>query len=277
MLTLLAVFVWIAWDFRKQTVIIAEQSAWNIATLLNQAIARDIELYDYSMQAIIDGLNDPEVMALPPRLKQATLFDRSATAHGLGAMVALDENGTIFLDSLSIVPRAGNFADRDYFQPTRMRPAMSGSTSASRFSVRRAAGASISISRRISAPGSPFRGVVSGTLKLEYLRERLGDLAVGKGGSVTLLHRDGTVIVRNADIATDDSIGRNWSFLPLFDRLAQSRGGFVQSQAADGVPRLYAYQTVGDLPLVVSVGLAGSPTCSRRGGRRYGRWRLPMV
>ena len=94
----------VALDFRKQTVIIAERSAWYIAMLLNQAIARDLELYDYSLQGIIEGMNDAEVMAQSPRLKQATLFDRSAAGHGLGAMVVLDENGTIVLDSLSVTP-----------------------------------------------------------------------------------------------------------------------------------------------------------------------------
>ena len=122
----LIVFSVIAFDTYRSTINSSFEVTGNIAALIEQDIARNIGLYDLSLQAVVEKVNDPEVMALPPRLKQMAVFDRSSTAPGLGAMVVLDKNGSIVLDSLSVVPRAGNFFDREYFKFQRDTPAASG-------------------------------------------------------------------------------------------------------------------------------------------------------
>src|ERR1044072_7848365 len=115
----LAFFAAIGWDFYRSTVSSTEQQAMNVATLVEQAVARDIELYDLSLHAVLDGIRDPEVMAQSPRVRHITLFDRSTTARGLGALVVLDQNGTIVADSVSLDPRAGISADRKYSKVNR--------------------------------------------------------------------------------------------------------------------------------------------------------------
>src|SRR4051794_29219267 len=85
LVVMLAFFVAIGRDFYRSTLELTDQQARNIATLVEQEIARDIELYHLSLQAVLDGLADPELMAQPPRLRQIALFDRSTTAQGLGA------------------------------------------------------------------------------------------------------------------------------------------------------------------------------------------------
>src|ERR1700754_1793881 len=115
LVVLLSFFTAIGFDFHRATIQMNEQAAMNIAALASQTIERDIELYDLSLQSVLDGVNDPDILYQEPGLRQKILFDRSATAPGLGSLTALDENGDIFLDSRGFPPRQGNFADREYF------------------------------------------------------------------------------------------------------------------------------------------------------------------
>ena len=96
--SMLAFFVWVAYGFREATLAVVQKQAENVAGLVAQEVGRDVELYGLSLEAVLDGIQDPEVMKLPPRLRQLTLFDRSTTAQGLGALVVLDPAGNITLD-----------------------------------------------------------------------------------------------------------------------------------------------------------------------------------
>src|ERR1044072_2344121 len=170
----LAFFVAIGWDFYRGTVSSTEQQAMNVATLVEQAVARDIELYDLSLHAVRDGIRDPEVMAQSAYVRHIALFDRSTTARGLGALVVLDQNGTIVADSVSLDPRAGNFADREYFKVHKEAGAGVGLYISRPFRARLQDNIwSISLIRRIVREDGSFGGIVSGTVKLSYLRDQL--------------------------------------------------------------------------------------------------------
>jgi len=80
-------------------------------------------------------------------------------------------------------------------------------------------------------------------------------VALGAGGSVTLFHRDGTMLVRGP--AHAGGIGRSFKATPLFhEHLARTpRGGFATRSPLDGAARLYGYDAVGDYPLVVIAGM----------------------
>jgi hypothetical protein len=65
-LGLLIFFAVVAYDSYLGTLQINDQAAKNIATLIEQDIARNIELYDLSLHGVIDGINDPDVMRQEP-------------------------------------------------------------------------------------------------------------------------------------------------------------------------------------------------------------------
>jgi diguanylate cyclase (GGDEF)-like protein len=252
---LLVFFAGLGYDFYRGTLQLNEQSAKNVAALVEQSVARNIELYDLSLQAVLEDVHDPKIMALEPSIRQKAIFDRSATAQGLGALVALDRNGSIFLDSLSATPRAGNFADREYFIRQRDSPRDIGLYVSRPFRARLQDNLwSISVSRRINGPDGAFGGIVSGTIKLDYFRQLFRSVALGSRGSLVLLRDDGVMIVRNEE--NDDRIGADWSTAPVFSHASgRSRGSFVSQQSMDGVPRLYAFSRIGNLPLLVVVGI----------------------
>ncbi|HEV2593795.1 MAG TPA: sensor domain-containing diguanylate cyclase [Sphingomicrobium sp.] len=254
LLVMLAFFVWVAWGFRDAAFAAVERQAENIASLVGQEVGRDVELYSLSLEAVLDGIKDPEVMSLPPRLRQLALFDRSAAAQGLGALVVMDRAGNIILDSHSYPPRRGNFSDREYFRFQRDAPKDPGLYFSKPFHARLQGRAwSISVSRRISAPDGSFAGIVHVTVNLDYLRRRFQQVLLGSKGSISLFRTDGIMLARTLD--GDSQVGKDWHDLPLFQYLKKSdTGGFHVEATIDGVSRTYAYRRVGNLPLVVAVG-----------------------
>jgi diguanylate cyclase (GGDEF)-like protein len=253
-----AVFATIAFEFYRSTLDNSFVVAENTAGLIEQDISRNIELYDLSLQAVAEKMDDAEVMALPPRLKKIAVFDRSTTAPGLGAMVVLDKNGTIILDSLSAIPRKGNFADREYFKFQRDTPREDGLYISRPFQARLQDGTwSISISRRLNNPDGSFNGIVSGTLKLEFLSQRMDSLALGKQGVVALFRTDGIVLVRSID--GNLNVGADWSNASVFRHLSgRVSGTYAAESPMDKVSRLFAFTRVTGFPLVIVVGISRS-------------------
>src|SRR5690349_8066332 len=69
---------------------IARQSARNVVSTLSADIERNFELFDLSIQAVIDNLKNPSFKTASEEARQLMLFDRSATAKHLGRIHVLD-------------------------------------------------------------------------------------------------------------------------------------------------------------------------------------------
>src|SRR3954462_4800802 len=61
----------------------AAQVATSLAATIESDIARNIESYDLSLQAVMENLAYPEITKISPELRQLVLFDRSAMAKHL--------------------------------------------------------------------------------------------------------------------------------------------------------------------------------------------------
>lgn len=256
LLVLLTFFMMIGYDFHRYTLLMHEQSATNIAALIEQDIARNIEIYDLSIQCVVEGITDPDIFYQEPGLRQKILFDKSATAPGLGAIVALDEKGEIFLDSWSEHPRVGNFGDREYFAAHRDATRDIGLYISKPFGARLQNGVpTVSLSRRFNKPDGSFGGVVSGTIRLDYFLTLFDRVSLAKSDSLVLMKDDGTLMAHNA--AVHAPLGSDWKVAPVFRHLTgQQRGTFISDRSMDGIRRLYAFQRLPGLPLFVVVGLA---------------------
>ena len=100
--------------------------------------------------------------------------------------------------------------------------------------------------------------------------ERIYSLVeLGEGGSVTLLQRDGTMLVRGPTLPL--SIGRSFARTPLFQQHlpARPRGAFETTSPTDGLPRLYGYDAVGNYPLVIITGMNKSVALAAWYGRLW--------
>jgi diguanylate cyclase (GGDEF)-like protein len=249
-----AICVFFLLDARRTTWDQAKQSANNIASVLQTDIERNIELYDLSLQAVVDNLKEPDLDRISPALRQLVLFDRAATAKYLGAIQVLDSNGTVILDSKSIHPRPESFADRDFFTVHKANP--HAGLYISRIGVDRAGDYVLGISRRRADVDGRFAGVVVGTLRLSYFDDLFRKMNLGPNSSLALLSTDGTLLAR-LPLNIED-IGRNLAGRGVFQYYGRSSrsGWFEITSALDGIRRVFCYRQIGDLPLILTVGMS---------------------
>ncbi|RQS60954.1 GGDEF domain-containing protein [Burkholderia sp. Bp8963] len=235
----------------------AVENARNLMLLIERDISRNIELYDLSLQNVVDGVNDPELNALPEHLRHRMLFDRAATGAYLGSIFVMDANGNIVIDSRAMPARRGNFADRDYFTAHRDGRAQGLFISRPYASRLRGGALTIALSRRITRPDGSFGGIVVGTLSIDYFRALLDGIAVGQHGTAAIIEDNGALVCR---LPFDPAIvGLDLHDAPLFIRAMKHREGVLAGMASiDGVRRIFVYRHLSGLPLIVNVAPAES-------------------
>ncbi len=244
----------VLWEGRSDAWEAAGVAEHNLVRAITQGIDRNIESYDLSLQAVVDGLKEPTIWQISPHIRHLILFDRSAMAKGLGDIRVLDESGHVVELSGTAAPPAETFLDREYFQVHKARSDL-GTYISAPFRLHRDGQWAISLSRRISHPDGSFAGVVVGKMRLSYFQDLFESLALGKQGSINLFRTDGILIARYPYI--EDDVGHDLGYMEVFRRLKNEPSGqFVTTAVLDGVRRLYVYRQIGQLPLVVSVGLA---------------------
>ncbi|BAQ47627.1 MULTISPECIES: sensor domain-containing diguanylate cyclase [Methylobacterium] len=241
-------------DLRRDAWDKAEQTSQNLLQVIERDIARNVEVIDLSLRAVVDNLRVPGVEALSPEMRQLVLFDRAATARDIGVMLVLDENGDSVIDANAVPARKANYADRDYFQAHKARADIG--LHISKPLVSRLTGARmVVLSRRLAKPDGSFGGIVLGTLQLAYFSRLFDRIGLGQGGAINLYLRDGARLMRHPYDEAD--IGVNIVGAPTFERFVrEGRGSFVATSVRDGVERHFAFTQVGDLPLVLNVALA---------------------
>jgi diguanylate cyclase (GGDEF)-like protein len=197
-------------------------------------------------------MSDPRIMALPPDLRRQVLFDRATTAKYLSSMLVLDASGNIVIDSASDVPRKGNFADREYFIVQRDSPNIGLYISDPYSSRLRGGSPSIALTRRLSHPDGSFAGVALIAVNLEYFHTLFAGLSLGAHGAVSLIGRDGVMIMRQP--YDSRTIGRDISKASTFRQFRSApEGSFSDTASIDGVRRLYRFRNFPDLPLIIMV------------------------
>lgn len=241
-------------DLRRDAWDRAQQTAQNLLQVLESDIARNLELYDLSIQAAVDNLRAPGLGEVGPGIRQLILFDRAATARDLGVMIVINEHGDVIADLDAVPPREGNYADRDYFQVHKARAGLGlfvGQPMVSRLTGERM----LPFSRRVSKPDGSFGGVVMGSLKLSFFTRMFSRVDLGRDGAINLYRLDGTRIIRQPYVDAD--VGKNIAEAPTFQGFLHQRSGrFVKVSVRDGVERLYTFSRVGDLPMILNVALS---------------------
>jgi diguanylate cyclase (GGDEF)-like protein len=229
----------------------AATAAENVIATIDAEITRNFELYDLSLQGVVEGLRSPEIASVSPALRQQILFDRAATAKYLGSIFVLDRTGDLILDSRSTEPQRSNHADREYFQIAKHNT--NGQMYLSAPWSTPNGDHLIAISRRLSDSDGSFRGVVVGTMRLSYFFGLLDKVKLQPGDALLLARNDGTVIMR-APFNYND-IGRNLSASPIFQHMTkETSGSFDFTASTDGIERLHVFRHVGNSPLIVAYG-----------------------
>ncbi|KWF29493.1 diguanylate cyclase [Burkholderia cenocepacia] len=230
----------------------ARETSHNLALVAERDITRNFELYNLSLDAVIQGVRRPDVMAASPALRRGVLFDHAMTAQYLGSMLVLDARGNIILDSQNDVPRQGNFADRKYFTVHRDRDDVGLYVSDPFESRLRGGTPSIALTRRISNPDGSFAGIALIAINLEYFHKLFAGIALGPHGSISLIGTNGIMVMRQP--YDKKTVGRDISHAATFRRFRSApEGSFIEKASIDGVRRLYYFKTLPNLPLILMV------------------------
>jgi diguanylate cyclase (GGDEF)-like protein len=222
----------------------------DISVIAQRDIERNLEIYELSLQAVVDGLQDADVMALPPHLRREILFDHAASAKYLGAIRIMDELGNVVMDSTGDTPKVGNFGDRSYFTVQRDNPNAGLYISDPFLSRLRNGTPSIGLSRRLSHPDGSFAGIVLLAVNIAYFRDLFAGLALGPHGSLSLIGKDGAMLMRQP--YDPKVIGRNIKNAATFRRfMSAPEGSFSETASIDGVRRLYWFANFPRAPLII--------------------------
>lgn len=250
-LLLVATSIVVLFQTREDAVVRVKESSRNLGIIAEQDIERNFELYAGSLQAVVDGLSSPGVMSLPWKLRHEVLFGHAIKASYVGSIIVLDAQGNVIIDASSEVPRAGNFANREYFTAQRDNPKLGLYISKPFVTVFRRT-EDVVLSRRISNPDGSFAGVAALGIDLEYFHRLFSHLQVGPLGSVALIGRDGTMYMRHPYSAS--VIGRDLSRAHTFRQFLTAREGtFFDESVLDGTRRLYYFKNFAHLPFVIMV------------------------
>jgi diguanylate cyclase (GGDEF)-like protein len=270
---ILAIAVWVLAQMRDDALRRAQDSVFNDSLLIERDISRNLEIFDLSLHAVLDGLKQPGLMELKPEIRQRVLFDGSVSGKDMGAVFVFDENGNVKFDSQASLPRHFNVADRDYFQVQRDSPDVGLYISHPFMPKERGKDISIALSRRISRPDGSFGGVVVGTIRLAYLRRLFYGMNLGPGGSMALMLRDGTMLMRRP--YDPKIIGINLTGTANYSRFTlQPSGDFFGTASIDGVERWYAFRQFDLYPLVLDVALS---TCDIYVEWRRRAWLIALL
>lgn len=237
---------------RQEALNHAHETSANLVTIISGDIARNVEIYNLSLQAIVDGVQDPGVMALPPELRRRILFDRAATAAYIGGGYVIDANGKVVVKGNGTGVAPGAFDDREYFYAHQRSPSAGLFFSHPYLARPSSSNAVIGMSRRINAPDGSFGGIALLTVNVAYFRSLLEKLDIGEKGSIFIVQQDGAMIARKP--FSQDDLRRSVASSPTFGRMANSMSGsYVARSPVDGVRRLYTFAHVPGTPFIVGV------------------------
>jgi diguanylate cyclase (GGDEF)-like protein len=236
-------------DMRRGEEGLARQTLENLASGIDADISRNVELYDLSLRAVASNMVMPELRDVSKTIRHLILFDHAATAKHFGAIQVFDAEGRLTIDASTLDPIPENRGTEEFFLAQRDDPDIG--LFISRPTLHRGA-YSIVLSRRITGDDGSFLGVVAGSIRFSYFHDLFGRLHLGPEDTITVLSRDGTVIMRTPfDL---DVVGKNLAHLPgVIQVLSEVSGSFSGTAAADGVSGLYIWRD-GTRPLVVLVG-----------------------
>lgn len=87
----------------------------NLVQALKKSVGRSLDSLNRSMVGLADDAAKPEVMALPPKLREQVLFDHSLRSPAVAAISVSDAQGHILLHSNGPLTQPISIADTDYF------------------------------------------------------------------------------------------------------------------------------------------------------------------
>jgi diguanylate cyclase (GGDEF)-like protein len=227
----------------------------NVSTLFHDIISRNIEAYDFSLKALALKMGDPTFVEALKDNKDTHVFDNFSGLYNNGFLYVVGEDG-IAIAASRPVPPALNLAAREYFKAHLRTDTMITLFISRPFQNGMDEGRwTIAFSRRVNKPDGSLMAVVVGAVELETFIQLFKSVHLPAHSLVTLLHRDGTIVVRASDQGTAVMIDATPD--PMLQRLLQAPADpYIDRSPTDNVERLTSHRAIAGSPLYLAVGLS---------------------
>ena len=184
-------------------------------------------------------------------------FDFNANAEPLGVisestinLALINADGYLVARSSSPLPNNSPFftGDAEHFQ-AQIQPAGDELYIALPVTLRSTGVHAVQVSRRLRKPDGSFGGIISATLDPDFVKQFAQAAGIKQGNTVSVRRKDGKILVSFGYLSADSRQGA------LSDALVRAPSGHVLSYGLNGEGRrLLTYQTLSELPLVITVG-----------------------
>jgi PAS domain S-box-containing protein len=240
--------------FRSATLDAGRKLNASFAHLIEEQTSRSLQAVDERLELAAFALQALQAKGpVGENAGRALLREQIKQLPLLRAMWVLDTQGRVSLDS-NTGNIGKNFADRAYFQAYLKDPGAVFRL-ANPVRSRTTGGWLISATRPLRDTSGRFQGVLVTAVEPAYLDQLWRSVDLGHGGSVSLIRRDGTLMVRSP--LDESQIGRQVADLRIVTAPLDTEpaGTFEKVSAFDGSMRLFAYRRLAVEPdLVVVVG-----------------------
>jgi diguanylate cyclase (GGDEF)-like protein len=249
---LISVAALLLWHMRTDAERRSQLTANSLVQVLGRDIARNVELYDLSLLAVVEGFSRADVAQASPELRRMILFDHAASAPGFAYLLLLDTKGVIVSGSNVLVPKGLDRSETEYFRHFIAYPDDDG-LHVSPPAISRVSGEQVvMLSRRLSNPDGSFAGVVVGGIKTDYLRSLFASVDAEHAGTVTLYGPEGIVLMREP--FDPNAIGASVADTPSYRRMiAMRQGNFVGPAMVGEGQRRLTFARLGTEPLTLSI------------------------
>ena len=246
----LGVMAWKAFDAKKAALASGSADIQNLVHSLSEHASHTIQSVDIAMAGMVDLLKyrDPE----PDRFNRY-LAETAKTLPQLRGIGVADAKGNWNYSSLPEQPRH-NVSDRSYFAYHRDTPDSTIRISEllqSRIDER---SSMIVLSKRITRLDGSFGGVVAAAIDKDYFNGFYRTFKLGPDGGISLIRRDGTLLIRWP--ASDKS--KDLSRTDLFSKHLKlsSVGSYKIISPFDGIVKYFGYEETPHYPMVVTVAVS---------------------
>ncbi|MGU3494297.1 diguanylate cyclase [Xanthobacteraceae bacterium A53D] len=242
------------WQGRRDIWAQAVRTANNLSLILSRDIQRRFEVDTALLHSVATTLQDPSFA----RSDESTdRLLRRTMAGQTGHMMLLDAKGQMIADA-GAEPLLQPGSDRhDYFYRHQENPRLGLYVSEPIVSRRERGLPSMIFSVRLNDAAGAFAGVIAMSVNLQSIDDLFQALDTRPGDSVALIRKDGFVVLRQPGRAEAGTTPLNVSGSPNFRRFMDHPSGhFVGAAQIDGEERLYSFQHVVELPLIVAIGLS---------------------
>jgi signal transduction histidine kinase len=239
--------VYDGWRLHQQIMIANERELGNLAKALAEQGATTLQAVDVLLRDTTEWWESTGRHLSPDAVSDG-LASRVVGVSQVSVLTLVDAQGMQRHRSRVTGEPLADVSDRPYFQNQRERP--SGELYINEPVVTRTERLpSLVMSRRLNMPDGSFDGVVTAIVTLQQIQAAYRAIELGEGSALILVLDDGTLVVRQPEVAGLDT-GRRFPELPAFkgtpliDRSVSS---------ADGRAKLLAAMGVGKTPLTLAI------------------------